>query len=201
MSIAILKYSSSNVSSLSNCLKSIGVKHYLCSSQKDLKYASTIILPGVGTFESVLDEMKKNNTYEAVIKKANQGDKIIGICIGMQILAETGNELSQKKTKGLGLIKADVQKMNNFHIGWDKLQGKNFFSKKLNKFKNQSFYFNHSNYIKLKNSKNVVFNSYLNDIEIPSLIINKNISGFQFHPEKSQVYGKKILKYLIKENL
>ena len=201
MSIAILKYSSSNVSSLSNCLKSIGVKHYVCSSQKDLNYASTIILPGVGTFEGVLDEIKKNNTYKTIIEKANQGNKIIGICIGMQILAETGNELRQKKSKGLGLIKAEVKKMNNFHIGWNKLQGKNFFSKKLNKFENQSFYFNHSNYIKLKNSKNVVFNSYLNDIEIPSLIINKNILGFQFHPEKSQVYGKKILKYLIKENL
>jgi len=200
MSVAILKYSSSNVSSLSNCLKSIGVKHYICHSKKDLSYASTIILPGVGTYEGVLNEIKKNNTYETIIEKANQGNKIIGICIGMQILAETGNELSLKKSKGLGLIKGDVKKMNNFHIGWNKLQGKNF-SKKFNQFKNQSFYFNHSNYLKLKNSKTVVFYSYLNDIKIPSLIINKNILGFQFHPEKSQVYGKKILKFLIKENL
>ena len=200
MSIAIIKYSSSNVSSLSNCLKSIGVKHYVCSSQKDLNYASTIILPGVGTFEGVLDEIKKNNTYKTIIEKANQGNKIIGICIGMQILAETGNELRQKKSKGLGLIKAEVKKMNSFHIGWNKLQGKNF-SKKFNKFSNQSFYFNHSNYLKLKNTKNGIFYSYVNDIEIPSLIINKNILGFQFHPEKSQIYGKKILKHLIEENL
>ena len=62
MSVAILKYSSCNVTSLSNCLKLINVKHYICNSAKDLEFASIIILPGVGTFEGVIEEMRKNKT-------------------------------------------------------------------------------------------------------------------------------------------
>ena len=69
MSIAILKYGSSNISSLSNCLKSQNIKHYVCSSKKDLSYATTIILPGVGTYEDVIDEIKTNNTFEVIKKK------------------------------------------------------------------------------------------------------------------------------------
>jgi len=200
MSIAILKYSSSNTNSLSNCLKSINIKHYICSSKKDLEHATTIILPGVGTYEAVLDEIRTNDTFKILKKKANKGNKIIGICIGMQIMADYGSELIDKKTKGLGIINGDVRKMDQFNIGWNKLcKKKNLESFK--KFNQKSFYFNHSNYINLKNSKNEIFYSNIGKYKIPSLIINKNIFGFQFHPEKSQVFGKKILKYIIKGNL
>ena len=70
MSVAILKYSSCNVASLSNCLKLIKVKHYICNSAKDLELASVIILPGVGTFEGVIDEIKENSTYDVIKKKS-----------------------------------------------------------------------------------------------------------------------------------
>ena len=106
MSVAILKYSSSNVSSLSNCLKSIGVKHYVCSSQKDLNYATTIILPGVGTYEGVLNEIKKNNTYETIIKKAKQGNKIIGICIGIGFGFGIGISISSSLSSSASIIKS-----------------------------------------------------------------------------------------------
>ena len=200
MSIAILKYSSSNVSSLSNCLKSINIKHYICCSKKDLEHATTIILPGVGTYEGVLDEIRTNGTFKVIKKKANEGNKIIGICIGMQIMADYGSELIDKKTKGLEMIHGDVRKMDRFHIGWNQLyKRKNL--ENFKRFNQKSFYFNHSNYINLKNSKNEIFYSNCGKYKIPSLIINKNIFGFQFHPEKSQTLGKKILEYIFKGNL
>ena len=69
------------------------------------------------------------------------------------------------------------------------------------KFFNKNFYFNHSYYLNLKNKKIIKLYSLYGGIKIPSLIINKNIYGFQFHPEKSQIFGKKLLEYCIKENL
>jgi len=201
MTVAILKYSSCNLSSLSNCLNSIGIKYHICLSAKDLEAASIIILPGVGTFESVIDEIKKNGTYDVIKKKAKNGCKIIGICIGMQILAETGRELLTNRSKGLALIEGDVEKMKDFHIGWSHLKAGLNCSKNLKKFFNKNFYFNHSYYLNLKNKKIIQLYSLYDGIKIPSLIINKNIYGFQFHPEKSQIFGKKLLEYCIKENL
>ena len=196
MSLAILKYGSSNISSLSNCLKSQNIKHYICTSKKDLSYATTIILPGVGTYEDVIDEIKTNNTFEVIKKKAAEGYKIIGICIGLQIMANYGKELYKRKTKGLGIINGEVIKMNKFHIGWNKLIDSSK-SQKFKIFNKKSFYFNHSNCIKLKNKKNQIFFSNISGYNIPSLIVNKNIFGFQFHPEKSQIFGNKILKHII----
>ncbi len=200
MSIAILKYGSSNISSLSNCLKSQNIKHYVCSSKKDLSYATTIILPGVGTYEDVIDEIKTNNTFEVIKKKAAEGYKIIGICIGMQIMADYGKELYKKKTKGLGIINGEVIKMNQFHIGWNNLIDSSK-SQKFKIFNEKSFYFNHSNCMKLKNKKNQIFYSNIGSYNVPSLIVNKNIFGFQFHPEKSQIFGNKILKHIINHKI
>ena len=98
------------------------------------------------------------------------------------------------------MINGEVIKMNEFHIGWNYLLD----SSKLEKFKifnQKSFYFNHSNCIKLKNKKNQIFYSKVGSYNIPALIINKNIFGFQFHPEKSQIYGSKILKSIINHKL
>jgi glutamine amidotransferase len=201
MSVAILKYDSCNVASLSNCLKLIDVKHFICNSAKDLKFASVIILPGVGTFEGVIEEIMTNSTYDVIKKKAKNGCKIIGICVGMQILADTGSELFTEKSKGLGLIAGHVQKMKNFHIGWNNLNSDSKVSKNLRKFCNKSYYFNHSNYIKLNDKKNMKMYSFYEGIKIPAVIINKNILGFQFHPEKSQGIGKKLLEFSIKRNL
>jgi glutamine amidotransferase len=201
MSVAILKYDSCNVTSLSNCLKLIDVKHSICNSAKDLEFASVIILPGVGTFEGVIEEIMENSTYDVIKKKAKNGCKIIGICVGMQILADTGSELFTAKSKGLGLIGGHVQKMENFHIGWNNLNSDNKASKNLRKFCNKSYYFNHSNYIKLNDKKNMKMHSFYEGIKIPAVIINKNILGFQFHPEKSQAIGRKLLEFSIKRNL
>ena len=201
MSVAILKYRTCNVASLSNCLKSINIKHYICNSAKDLELASVIILPGVGTFEGVIDEIKENSTYDVIKKKAKNGCKIVGICVGMQILADTGSELFTGKSKGLGLIAGHVQKMKNFHIGWNNLNSDGKVSKNLRKFCNKSYYFNHSNYIKLNDKKNMKMYSFNEGIKIPSVIINKNIFGFQFHPEKSQGIGRKLLELFIKKDL
>jgi len=201
MTVAILKYSSCNLSSLSNCLNSIEVKHHICLSAKDLESASIIILPGVGTFEGVMDEIKKNGAYDVIKKKAKNNCKIIGICVGMQILANTGCEILTTKSKGLGLVEGDVKKMKKFHIGWNYLDSDIANSKNLTKFINKNFYFNHLYYLNLKNKKIMKLYSWHNGIKIPSLIINKNIFGFQFHPEKSQILGKKIFEYCIKARI
>ena len=164
-----------------------------------LKEFGAPISNGVVIFS--IDEIKENSTYDVIKKKAKNGCKIVGICVGMQILADTGSELISTKSKGLGLIGGHVKKMKNFHIGWNHLSSEDKSLKNLRKFCNKSYYFNHSNYIQLNDKKNMKMHSFNEGIKIPSIIINKNIFGFQFHPEKSQGIGRKLLELSIKRDL
>ena len=112
----------------------------------------------------------------------------------MQILASSSNEI--KFTKGLNLISGKVKKMKylNFNIGWSKIKikKKNIFTK----FNNKNFYFNHQfRYYGRKNS--ILSSTNISREEIPSIIVQKNLIGVQFHPEKSQENGLNFLRELV----
>lgn len=204
--IVIINLECNNISSIQNILNKIlknKVLIKLSNEKDDLLNATMLILPGVGTFEDRMQfirkkELEKTINYLVLEKKI----PIIGICLGMQLLAEKGYEF--KETDGLGLVKGSVKKMLNNkdyplpHIGWNEVTFcKN--SKILDNLKEKSdFYFIHSYSMYDCDPDDILLKSDYNQ-EVISAIEKDNIFGFQFHPEKSQKVGEILLKNILKK--
>tara|TARA_B100001057_G_scaffold453221_1_gene497861 strand:- start:8857 stop:9480 length:624 start_codon:yes stop_codon:yes gene_type:complete len=189
--IGILDYNCGNINSLKSIIKSLGYSAFISKYKKELSSADLIILPGVGNFSYAMNNLKKTKIIK-FIKEYSNSKPIIGICLGMQILFTQGNET--KKTKGLDLIKGEVKKFKNnkCKIGWDTCRNKKNFSKNLIN-KEEFYYFNHSFYA--STDTNYILSYSLFEKQKYAAIVKKNkIIGFQFHPEKSQFNGKKLLK-------
>jgi glutamine amidotransferase len=177
--------------------KRVGAESIITSDIDDIKKASKIILPGVGSFDHGIKSLKKSLFFETLENEVLEKQKpILGICLGMQLLtngSEEGNE------KGLGWINANTIKFNldnkNLsipHMGWNKITPvqKNILYNELNENK---FYFVHSYHVVCNNEQNILATTEYSQ-KIVCSIIKKNIYGVQFHPEKSHKYGMKLLK-------
>lgn len=196
--IGVIDYSSSNLISLCKCLESLNYDYIISKNAKKLNTCSILILPGVGTFEHVMLFLKKTK-LDKLIKNfsKNKSKKIIGICIGMQVLTKKGNETKNKKYKnGIGIIDGKVDKIGNFHIGWNKIKTQKLLNREFN---NKYFFFNHSYVIKNLNKSFCYGTFSLGNMKYPSIIKNKNVYGFQFHPEKSHNVGSEFIKKIIND--
>ena len=208
MFVLIIDYGSGNIKSVYNSVKKTlqsydkFAKIKVSSNLVEIKKADKIILPGVGSFDQCMNRIRKINdlvetlNYHIItIKKP-----FLGICVGMQILADYGYE--NRKTKGLSWINGNVKSLKNFtdhsqnlkipHMGWNNL----IINRENNLLKNitfdDQFYFVHSYFFDIKHNKNVICNTKYG-IDIPAIVNEDNIFGFQFHPEKSGISGLKIL--------
>ena len=208
MFILIIDYGSGNIKSVYNSVKKTlynSNKFFelkVSSNLSDVTKADKIILPGVGSFDHCINMIRKIDglvetlNYQVVTKKK----LFLGICVGMQILANHGYE--NQKTNGLSWIEGDVKPLKNYtansqnlkipHMGWNNLNiYKN--SKLLNNITDDDqFYFVHSFFFDIKHNVNIICNTKYG-IDIPAIINKDNIFGFQFHPEKSGNSGLKIL--------
>jgi len=190
--VGVLDYGTGNLSSILNCLQLLGYSSKIIKKEIDLDGVSTIILPGVGAMNFAMQNIKKNN-LDVLIHKIFLKNKIriIGICLGMQLFYEFSEE---GNTPCLGLIEGKVKKFpkNYCHVGWNKVQ-----TKLLGDIEDQhkNFYFNHSFYVPYKKNHSMGITS---DIKKFSSIVKKgSFFGLQFHPEKSQLIGRKLLNELI----
>ena len=209
MFVLIIDYGSGNIKSVYNSVKktlnnyNMPIEVKVSNNLLEIKNAYKIILPGVGSFNQCMDRINKTDDLvgtlndEIITKKK----PFLGICVGMQILADYGYE--NKKTKGLSWINGEVKSLKNFtnhlqnlkipHMGWNNLSVN---SKTINLLHDitdkDQFYFVHSYFFDIKNKKNIICNTKYG-IDIPAIINEDNIFGFQFHPEKSGSSGLKIL--------
>lgn len=193
--IGVIKTSSSNFRSLINALNYLSIKWIEVKKVKDFKKTTHLILPGVGSFNSVMDALKKKKIISIIKKEIiNKKKPFLGICVGMQILCEYGHE--DGKYEGLGLIKGECIRIHNTkkykvpNIGWCELDiCKNPLFKNIRN--NSSFYFVHSFYLKV--NKKIITSVLKERKKITASICQNNIYGVQFHPEKSQTEGLEIL--------
>ena len=194
--ICILDYKSGNVGSVFNIIKYMGYNCKISNEEKDLEDASHIILPGVGSFKKSMKKIKENipikKLEEQILKKKKP---FLGICVGMQVLAEKGNEFGIEN--GLGWIEGEVNilKTENLplpHICWNSINIKNKSELTKNLEGINDFYFVHSYKFDVKNEDEI--NARTEYGENFCSIVNKdNIYGVQFHPEKSQKSGIQLL--------
>ena len=208
MFVLIIDYGSGNTKSVYNSVKTI-LKNFDRFSQvkvsnnlSEIKKADKIILPGVGSFDQCMNRIRKIKDLVETLKfqVITKKKLFLGICVGMQILADYGYE--NKKTKGLSWINGDVKPLKNFittskklkipHMGWNNLcfyKSNNLLDEITN---DDQFYFVHSYFFDIKNKNNIICNTNYG-INIPAIVNKDNIFGFQFHPEKSGSSGLKIL--------
>ena len=196
--LGIIDLDTGNLGSLYSALKKLNLNFKVCKTSFDLEKIEKIILPGVGAFG---DFMKKMNESELQIKlqdKIQSNMPILGLCVGFQVLFSESNE--HQNTKGLNLLNGKIKCFKDYlseiktpHVGWNECS----FSKENNLFhgieNNSDFYFTHS-YAMVKADKDIIISTTKYEIEFISSVNFKNIYGVQFHPEKSQLNGLKLLK-------
>ncbi len=196
--IAIVDYGVGNLFSLISSFKKIGVDIVVTSDPEVIKSADRIILPGVGAFEDAAKKLRDSGLDNVLINEAKNGKKLMGICLGMQMLFETSFEYGQHK--GLGLLKGNIIPMKDSipndlkipHIGWNALH----FTRDSNLFKhirqNDCVYFVHSFYATDCDDSVIATAEY--GKELTAAVQKDNIMGCQFHPEKSGEVGLNILR-------
>ena len=206
MDVTIVDYKSGNISSVINSFKEVAkdkVNIEVTSDLNKIKSSDKVVLPGQGSFKSCVDALNEiNGLTEALHEFAiNNKKPLLGICVGLQMFADIGYE--ETETKGLGWISGKVSKIDNQngkyklpHIGWNQInivkQSKIF----ENIENNSHMYFVHS-YEFLPNDKNVISATTDYSSNIVCSVEKENIFGTQFHPEKSDKLGLKIIDNFI----
>ncbi len=202
--VGILDFKINNIASIFNCLTKIENLHIkIINDIDDLKNLNHLIIPGVGTFGSAINNLKKKNFLEEVLFfSKSKNNFILGICLGAQLLFEKSEE-DEKKNFGFGIFEGECKAMisndENIkipHIGWNKV----IFVKNQKILANiqDSFYayFVHGYYI-IPSMKRYILGQTLHGINFPSIIGDENNFGTQFHPEKSGQAGLQLLKNFV----
>jgi glutamine amidotransferase len=194
--IGIVDYGAGNLNSVYKALKHINADVKVVTSPEELDDCTGIILPGVGNFADGMNNLKKNNLDSAIINFINTGKPFLGICLGMQLLLEESEEAPG--CQGLGIFKGKVVKFPAGiekvpHMGWNTISIKKE-NDNLNSVNNGTFfYFVHSYYVAPEDEDIIIAETdYIKDF--PSIIGKGNVFATQFHPEKSQDFGLKILE-------
>lgn len=196
MKIAIIDYGMGNLRSVQKAFEKINIDSVITSNIQEIQNADKIVLPGVGAFK---DAMKNLNALglidilhqEVIVNKKH----FLGICLGMQLLGETSEEFGE--AKGLGWVTAEVLKFPSTtlkipHVGWNNVHypiDSKLFKDVPN---NIDFYFVHSYYF--QEQEVCITSSCEYILNFTCAIEKDNIFAVQFHPEKSQTYGLKLLK-------
>ena len=203
--VLIINYGMGNIKSLHAAFRYLGIKSEESDRPDKIYNSNILILPGVGSFKKAMKNIKDKNIDEAIVsnlKKKNSS--ILGICLGMQLMGKTSNE--DGLSKGLNLIENNVRKFSFSdtkknkipHVGFNNLKFNS--SNKLFKDikKSHDFYFNHSYRMLIENFKgDYSFTVY--GKKFLSSFVKGNIFGTQFHPEKSQSNGLKVLENFINQ--
>ncbi len=200
--VGIIDIGSGNLFSLIKSIKPLKVNIKIIQNADDLKKTDGLLIPGVGSFKSGMDNIKNTNIYEELIDFGKTNKPILGICLGMQLLLSESMEFGL--FKGLNFIPGKVKpipKKSGWpvpNIGWSEIKFKN---KQVKPFEdinqNTNFYFIHSYYCEPNNKDHVAGEIDYGEIKIPAIIKHNNIFGCQFHPELSDKSGFKILSNFI----
>ncbi|CAG0970036.1 MAG: imidazole glycerol phosphate synthase subunit HisH [Candidatus Methanoperedens sp.] len=196
MKIGIVNYSLGNVGSVYSAFKFYKFDVVIVNKPENLEDVDVIVLSGVGNFKTAVSKLKQFHFWdklndEVIIKKK----PILGICLGMQLFADVSFE--DGNNFGFGWIKGKVQKIKGNsirvpHIGWDEVRplDEKMFKGIINNF----FYFMHSYHLIPEDKNVVIATTKYGDLEIVSALRKDNIVGVQFHPEKSQGDGLRIIR-------
>ena len=200
-----------NIKSVQRAFEILGSNIKVSSNANDVIQSEKLVLPGVGTFSDGMTGLKKNNLVEPIIKFVKSGKPILGICLGMQLMFEHGEEFGNHN--GLGIIKGKViaipfkskaklivRKVP--HIGWNqlKINSQNNLNILNGIHPDDYFYFVHSYMGILSDNNDLLATCCYEGLDIVAGMRRENVIGLQFHPEKSGEKGLKIIQNFINLN-
>jgi imidazole glycerol-phosphate synthase subunit HisH len=199
--IAIIDYGMGNIHSVQKAIESMGAETMVTNKPAEIKTCAKVVLPGVGAFDDAMSELQKQNLVPALKDSLKAKKIVLGICLGMQLLFEESEE--SHGAKGLGVLKGRVKRFENRaglkvpHMGWNQLRLRNRSCPLFKDIPDNSYvYFCHSYYASPKDER-ITASSTDYGTDFTSVLWQDNIYGVQFHPEKSQETGLKILKNFV----
>lgn len=200
--IAVIDYGMGNLRSVQKALEKVGAQAVITDKADVILNAKKVVLPGVGAMAPAMDRLKSLGLIDPLTKTVKEKKPFLGICLGYQLLFEQSDEGGL--IKGLGLLKGQVKRFESLkvpHMGWNQLMLKQKNCQLFSGLENNSeTYFCHSYYV-VPQDKEAIATTTEYGITFASSICSGNIFGVQFHPEKSQMTGLKLLENFVKINV
>jgi len=201
MQVQILDYGLGNANSIASCLRDIGCYAQVTKDPAVLSQAEVIFIPGVGSFAQGMKNLQASG-LDRVLHDIHQRNRtyLVGICLGMQLFATTSEEGAQngQACVGLGWIPGSVKSLKHVcknnrlpHIGWNNLLVEDREEPLTRGLNGEPFYFDHEYFFETDDK--YVQGVFEYGVPVPCIVRHGKVIGFQFHPEKSQISGKKLL--------
>ncbi len=193
--VAIIDYGVGNLRSVENAFTSQGIPAVVSSDEAVLRKAERLVLPGVGAFKACMRGLEERGFDQLVCEAAHQGKPVLGLCVGLQMFFDEGHEFGVHR--GLGLLPGRVvrfaEDLRVPHVGWNQVSLRRQHPVFRDLADDSFFYFVHSYYVEAREPTDVLGETEYG-LRYASICGKENLIGVQFHPEKSQATGLKLLR-------
>ena len=192
--VAIIDYGVGNLRSVEKAFAATGQEAIVTSNKVELQKAERLVLPGVGAFAACMSALHEYGLVDLVLERVKDGVPMLGVCVGMQMLFEGSEEFG--KSEGLGLLKGRVRRFSDDLIvpqaGWNRIHQNRQHALFSGIVDDSFFYFVHSYFCEPEDDELIVGETSYGR-NYASVVASRNVCGVQFHPEKSQAVGLKML--------
>jgi glutamine amidotransferase len=195
VSVAIIDYGVGNLRSVEKAFHAGGVEAVVSPDEAVLRSAEKLVLPGVGAFRACMEALAARGFDRLVRERVEEGTPLLGVCVGMQMLFEESEEFGT--TSGLGFLKGRVRRFPEGlrvpQVGWNQVEWKSRHALSEGIGDKTFFYFVHSFFCEADEAGEIIGETEYG-LAYPSVVARGNVCGVQFHPEKSQAAGLRLLK-------
>ena len=195
MTVAIIDYGVGNLRSVEKAFAAMGCEAVISGDESVLSKAESLVLPGVGAFAACMKALQERGFDRLVKEKVSEGTPLLGVCVGMQLLFDESVEFGS--TRGLGLLRGSVRRFANDlvvpHVGWNRIHQKRAHPLFEGVEEGAFCYFVHSFYCEA-GDQSVIVGETEYGVRYASVVAEANVCGVQFHPEKSQDVGLRMLR-------
>jgi glutamine amidotransferase len=193
--VAIIDYGVGNLRSVEKAFQAGGVEAVVSSDKGVLRAAEKLVLPGVGAFRACMEALSGRGFDRLVRERVGEGTPLLGVCVGMQMLFEESEEFGT--TRGLGFLRGHVRRFPEGlrvpQVGWNQVEWRREHPLAEGIGDKTFFYFVHSFFCEAADEETVVGETEYG-LDYASVVARANVCGVQFHPEKSQAAGLRLLK-------
>lgn len=193
--IAIIDYGVGNLRSVEKAFAATGAVSIVSGDERVLREAEALVLPGVGAFGACMNALRERGFDALVRERVGAGVPLLGVCVGMQMLFEESEEFG--RSAGLGLLQGRVRRFDNRlrvpHVGWNQVKAKRTHPLLAGVEDEAFFYFVHSYYCETGDPEDAIGETEYG-VTYASVVARGRVCGVQFHPEKSQAAGLRLLR-------